>query len=145
MAIKYKLVQRKDLSKDAQEDSKKYYGSVSSTGTLTLDQICNNIAAYSTASPGDVKLVIDGLVFTATDALLRGEVVQLGELGNFQLKVSSKGTDTAEEFNASQFTRPHIIFRLKSAIERVSVEKWPVINSSSSSSGGSEEERPGEL
>ena len=149
MAIKYKLVQRKDLSKDAQEDSKKYYGSVSSTGTLTLDQICNNIAAYSTASPGDVKLVIDGLVFTATDALLRGEVVQLGELGNFQLKVSSKGTDTAEEFNASQFTRPHIIFRpsirLKSAIERVSVEKWPVIHSPSSSSGGSEEERPGEL
>ena len=85
MALKYKLIQRKDMSPDAEEGAKKYYGSVSATGTLGFDQICSNIAAYSTASPGDVKLVLDGLVFVASEALLRGEVVQLGELGNFQL------------------------------------------------------------
>lgn len=83
MALKYKLVQRKDMSKSAEEGAKKYYGSVSATGTLGFDQICSSISAYSTASPGDVKLVLDGLVFVASEALLRGEVVQFGELGNF--------------------------------------------------------------
>ena len=149
MALKYKLIQRKDMSPDAEEGAKKYYGSVSATGTLGFDQICSNIAAYSTASPGDVKLVLDGLVFVASEALLRGEVVQLGELGNFQLKVSSTGTETAEEFDASMFGNPRIVFRpsirLKTAIARFSVEKWPVITTSGSTSTDEEEERPGGL
>ena len=88
MALKYKLIQRKDMSKDAEEGDKKYYGSISATGTCGMDQICSSISAYSTASPGDVKLVLDGLAFVASEALLRGEVVQFGELGNFQLKMN---------------------------------------------------------
>lgn len=148
MALKYRLVQRKDMSKDAAEGAKKFYGSVSATGTLGFDQICSSISAYSTASPGDVKLVLDGLVFVASEALLRGEVVQLGELGNFQLKMSSTGTDVAADYEASMLSRPHIVFRpsirLKTAVARVSVEKWPTV-SGTSGSGGGEEERPGEL
>lgn len=148
MALKYRLVQRKDMSKDAAEGAKKFYGSVSATGTLGFDQICSSISAYSTASPGDVKLVLDGLVFVASEALLRGEVVQLGELGNFQLKMSSTGTDTAADYEASMLSRPHIVFRpsirLKTAVARVSVEKWPTV-SGTTVSGGGEEERPGEL
>ncbi|MBP3519131.1 MAG: HU family DNA-binding protein [Parabacteroides sp.] len=148
MALKYRLVQRKDMSKDAAEGAKKFYGSVSATGTLGFDQICSSISAYSTASPGDVKLVLDGLVFVASEALLRGEVVQLGELGNFQLKMSSTGTDTAADYEASMLSRPHIVFRpsirLKTAVARVSVEKWPTV-SGTTGSGGGEEERPGEL
>lgn len=136
------------MSKDAAEGAKKFYGSVSATGTLGFDQICSSISAYSTASPGDVKLVLDGLVFVASEALLRGEVVQLGELGNFQLKMSSTGTDTAADYEASMLSRPHIVFRpsirLKTAVARVSVEKWPTV-SGTTGSGGGEEERPGEL
>lgn len=148
MALKYRLVQRKDMSKDAAEGAKKFYGSVSATGTLGFDQICSSIAAYSTASPGDVKLVLDGLVFVASEALLRGEVVQLGELGNFQLKMSSAGTDVAADYDASMFSRPHIVFRpsirLKTAVARVGVEKWPTV-SGTTGSGGGEDDRPGEL
>lgn len=147
MALKYKLVQRKDMSKGAAEGSKKYYGSVSATGMLSFDQICSNIAAYSTASPGDVKLVLDGLVFTASEALLRGEVVQLGELGNLQLKVGSDGVPNAADYDASMFKRPHILFRpsvrMKTAVARVSVEKWPTVTVSNGNSGGSgEDDRP---
>jgi len=131
MALKYRLVQRKDMGKDAVEGSKKYYGSVSSTGTLGFDQICSSISAYSTASPGDVKLVLDGFVFVASEALLRGEVVQFGELGNFQLKLGSGGVSDAKDYDASMFKRPHIVFRpsirLKTAVAKVNVEKWPVV------------------
>lgn len=45
------------MGKDAAEGSKKYYGSVSATGTLEFDQICSSISAYSTASPGDVRRI----------------------------------------------------------------------------------------
>ena len=129
MALKYKLIQRKDMSKDAEEGDKKYYGSISATGTCGMEQICSSISAYSTASPGDVKLVLDGLAFVASEALLRGEVVQFGELGNFQLKMNSEGVDNPDDFDSSMLHNPHIIFRpsmhLKTAVARVSVEKWP--------------------
>lgn len=140
MALKYRLVQRKDMGKDAVEGSKKYYGSVSSTGTLSFDQICSSISAYSTASPGDVKLVLDGFVFVASEALLRGEVVQFGELGNFQLKLGSGGVSDAKDYDASMFKRPHIVFRpsirLKTAVAKVNVEKWPVVVVPGGGSGG---------
>jgi predicted histone-like DNA-binding protein len=148
MALKYRLVQRKDMGKDAEEGAKKYYGSVSATGTLGFDQICSSISAYSTASPGDVKLVLDGLVFVASEALLRGEVVQFGELGNFQLKMGSGGVSNAEEYETSMFRHPHIVFRpsvrLKTAVAKVNVERWPVVTASGGSSSGIED-RPGIL
>lgn len=147
MALKYKLVQRRDMSKDAVEGAKKYYGSVSATGTLGFDQICSSISAYSTASPGDVKLVLDGLVFVASEALLRGEVVQFGELGNFQLKIGSGGVPDVKDYDASMFKNPHIVFRpslrLKREISKACVEKWPMVTAPGSGSGsGSEDDRP---
>lgn len=146
MALKYRLVQRRDMSKGAAEGSKKFYGSVSATGTLSFDQICSSIAAYSTASPGDVKLVLDGLVFVASESLLRGEVVQFGELGNLQLKVGSEGVTSADDYDASMFKRPHIVFRpsirLKTAVAKVSVEKWPVVTVSNGGSSGGGSDHP---
>lgn len=142
MALKYKLVQRKDMSKGAAEGAKKYYGSVSATGKCPFDQMCSSIAAYSTASPGDVKLVLDGMVFVASEALLRGEVVEFGELGNFQLKIGSEGVPDKKDYDASMFKNPHIVFRpslrLKREIAKVSVEKWPVVTVSDSGSGSSD-------
>lgn len=81
MSVRYKLVLRKDLSKEAPSGAQKYYASVNNNGTLPYKQMCQSIAAYSTASPGDVHVVIDGLLFFMKDALLRGEIVQLGGNG----------------------------------------------------------------
>ena len=39
MSIKYKLVLRKDLSKDAEEGDKKYYASVNNNGTFSFDDL----------------------------------------------------------------------------------------------------------
>lgn len=141
MSVKYRVVLKKDMTKGAAKEARKYYGSISSSGTMGIEQICSNIASYSTASPGDVRLVIDGLVFMMTEALLRGEVVQLGELGNFQLKMSSKGVDDAADYDSSMLSKPRILFRpsirLKSAIARVSVEKWPIHAVPDAGKGGS--------
>lgn len=127
MSVRYKLVLRKDMSKDAAAGAQKYYASVNSNGTLVYKQMCESIAAYSTASPGDVHLVLDGLLFVMKDSLLRGEIVQMGDFGNFQINVGSSGTSTTEEFKANLIRKPRIVFRpsvtLKDILNKVSFER----------------------
>ncbi len=144
MSVRYKLVLRKDLSKDAAEGAQKYYASVNSNGIMTFQQTCTAISAYSTASPGDVKVVLDGLLFVLKESLLRGEVVQMGELGNFQINVGSSGTPTAEEFKATMIRKPRIVFRpsvsLKEILGKVSFER--ISTGTSGTSGSDEDDRP---
>ena len=144
MSVRYKLVLRKDLSKDAAEGAQKYYASVKSNGIMTFQQTCTAISAYSTASPGDVKVVLDGLLFVLKESLLRGEVVQMGELGNFQINVGSSGTPTAEEFKATMIRKPRIVFRpsvsLKEILGKVSFER--ISTGTSGTSGSDEDDRP---
>ena len=78
MSIKYRLVKRKNMSKDAGADEKLVYAQARTSGELTFEMLCKQIAAQSTASFGDVELVIRGMVSVATEALLRGESVSLG-------------------------------------------------------------------
>ena len=140
MSVRYKLVLRKDLSKDAPEGAQKYFASVNSNGVMSYKQMCTSIAAYSTASPGDVHVVMDGLLFVLKEALLRGEVVQAGELG-------SGGTPITEEFKATLIRKPRIVFRpsvaLKEILDKVSFER---ISSGSTGKeetpGGGEDDRP---
>ena len=40
MSMKYKLVQRKDFSKDASPDSKLYYAQIVNNGTVDLKELC---------------------------------------------------------------------------------------------------------
>ena len=58
MPAKYKLVLRKDMRKDAAEGSKLYYASANTTGTCDVYELCDLISAQSTASSGDVKLIL---------------------------------------------------------------------------------------
>ncbi|WP_075557938.1 HU family DNA-binding protein [Parabacteroides timonensis] len=142
MSVRYKLVLRKDLSKDAPAGAQKYYASVNNNGTLPFKQMCQSIAAYSTASPGDVKVVLDGLMFFMKDALLRGEIVQMGDVGNFQINVGSRGVATAKEFKAALIRKPRIVFRpgveLKEILDKVSFER--IDAETGSSTGGNEGE-----
>ena len=148
MSVRYKLVKRKDLSKDAPEGAQKIYASVNNNGTLAYKQMCQAIAAYSTASPGDVHLVIDGLLFVLKDSLLRGEIVQMGDFGRFQVNVGSSGAATAEEFKASMIRKPRIVFRpsveLKDILDKVSFERSATEAgpSADGGGGGGEDDRP---
>lgn len=106
------------------------------------------IAEGSTASAGDVKLILDELIRVMRRSLGKGEVVQVGELGNFQLQFGSTGTLTEKEFNSALIKSKRILFRpgkqLRDAISNYTFEKI-VPETPSTPSGGGEEERPGEL
>ena len=127
MAIKYKLVKKKDLTKNAAADAKRYYASANVTGTMDFDSICNMVADRSTACDGDVALVVRCLVRCMIESLMRGEVVQLWTLGNFRLSIGSAGTVTEKDFQASLIRKPRIIFTpgasLREMISKVGVER----------------------
>lgn len=72
MSVKYKLVLKKDLTKGAAADAKRYYASANVTGMMDFDTICDVVADRSTASDGDVALVLLGLIRCMQEALLRG-------------------------------------------------------------------------
>lgn len=147
MSVKYKLVLKKDLSKNAATDAKRYYASANVTGMMNFETICDVVADRSTASDGDVALVLLGVIRCMQEALLRGEVVQLGALGNFRISLGSSGVANADDFHVSMIRKPRIIYspgvKLREMISKVTLER--IGQEGDKPIGGGEEERPGEL
>lgn len=147
MPIKYRLVLRKDMSKGAAADSRLYYAVNKSSGTCSFEELCDQIADRSTASRGDVQLVIDGLLYILKQRLQKGETVQLGDLGHFQAVIGSRGTKTEPEFNTSLIKRPRIVFRpsvtLKSTTSLMKFEK--ILPDTPAQGGTPDSESPGEI
>lgn len=129
MPAKYKLVLRKDLRKDAAEGSMLYYANAKAAGVCGMYELCDLISLSSTASPGDVRLILDELIEVMKRSLGKGEVVEVGELGRFQLQFGSTGTVTKKEFNQSLIKSKRIVFRpgkvLREAMNNFSFEKLP--------------------
>lgn len=110
MALQFHLVPRKNLSKNVEAGKEKlYYAQTRATGTCSFDELCEIVAESSTASSGDVKVVIDRVIKFLLLFLARGEVVQCGELGTFQLLQTSSGSVTVEEFSSSMLYRARLI------------------------------------
>lgn len=82
-----------------------YYAVSSSTGMCDTDQMCKIIADRSAATPGDVKLVLDGICHVLEDKLPDGQTIQVGDLGYFQAILGSKGATTEKEFSANLIKR----------------------------------------
>ena len=120
MSLTYHLVQRPDKSEGALEGSKLYYGQIKIRQQVDFDTLCERIADRSTASKGDVMVVIDGLIQVLTTELQAGNSVQMGEFGNFRLSVGSSGVATPEEFNTSVFKKGKIIFTPGSRLRTMS-------------------------
>ena len=110
MSVKYKLIQRKDMSTDAGPGSKLYYAQAVSAGEMTLDELCEDIAESSTVTSADVKAVLDRLGWILSKNLKAGRIVQVGELGNFRMTLGSSGVSTIEEFNSSLIRKPKVAF-----------------------------------
>ena len=141
MPLKYRLVKRKDMSKDAAEGAELYYAQTSISKKVDLNRICSRISKYSTASRGDILLVLDGLITVMNESLADGESIHLGDFGSFRMVAGSKGSSTEKDFNSSLFNRAHIVFypgtMLMDILRDASYEKWVIPGSDSGSGSGS--------
>ena len=103
--LKYKLVQRKDMSKGALEGSKLYYPQVINQGRVSFDSLCEEVAEQSSLTSGDIKNCMDRLVNCLVRHLKEGRSVDCGDLGSFRINIRSTGADTPETYDAATMMR----------------------------------------
>jgi len=102
MSVKYSVVERGNPSN--LQAPKKFYPSISSSGRRSLRQLAGRIAEISTVSSADTMAVLEALLTVIPQELAAGNIVELGDFGNFWLKANADGADTAEAVRAGQIT-----------------------------------------
>ena len=87
----------------------------------------------------------DSLHWAMDLELSSGNVVQLGEFGNFRMSINSEGTNTPEDFDATKIKGARIIFfpgsALRTTRNEVNFEPLEVTKKSA----GSDSESPDEI
>lgn len=103
--LRYKLVQRKDMTKGALEGSKLYYPQVINQGRVSFDSLCEEVAEQSSLTSGDIKNCMDRLINCLVRHLKEGRSVDCGDLGSFRINIRSTGADTPDAYDAATMMR----------------------------------------
>lgn len=126
MAIEYKVIERSVIG-GPDKGKKRFYASANSTGTTNLDALSREIERTSTVSGADIRAVLYALLEIIPDHLQAGNVVQLGEIGNFRITLSSSGEETAEAVGAKSVKGARITFapgkKFKQVLNNLSYKK----------------------
>ena len=78
----------------------KYYASPQVSENISMSEFCKHIASHgSVYSRADIQSVLTQAVDCMREMLLDGKKIKLGDLGEFSIGLSSKGTVMAEDFN----------------------------------------------
>lgn len=93
------------------DEAPKYYGHVQANGDVSLREMAERIQQTCTVHKSDVFAVLVALEDVMTDALKGGEIVRLGDLGTFQIGISSKGALTEEDYDETLIKKARINFR----------------------------------
>ena len=100
MPVKFNVVERGNPAKA--EAPKKFYPSIQSGGRMTLRELAKQISTISTVSSTDTMAVLEALLTIIPKELSKGNIVELGDFGNFWLKANAEGADTSEAVRATQ-------------------------------------------
>ena len=109
MAFTYSIAMRKNPLKPLLDPMA--YAVAQSSKVCEFDTVCKRIADRSSATAGDVKLVLDGLFNVVAESITNGEIVVLGDFGRFQGHISASGADTPEEFSTALIKKIRIQFK----------------------------------
>jgi predicted histone-like DNA-binding protein len=109
MAIKFKTVPRNNPQD--MEAPQKYYASSIGNGETDMEALAEMIAYQSTLTDTDCYAVLRSLEHNIINELKQGRIVKLGSLGNFQVSISAKGQENAEDVTANDIVKSRILFR----------------------------------
>ena len=76
------------------------------------------MAHATTATPSDVKAVIDAMEYEIIEAIKDGKSVRLGTLGSFRPTLSSEGAATAEAWSPSMAKSVNVRFTQGSEMKK---------------------------
>lgn len=127
MSVKYNIVERKNPQD--RTAAAKYYASAKADGAINLKELSREISGGSTTvSDTDVLAVLNDLTKILVRHLSAGEIVKLGDFGNFQITLTSNGAVTEQQFNASYIKGNKVHFRpgvdLRDMLKTVKYEKY---------------------
>jgi len=144
MSVFYKVVRKKNPTKPLEEG--KFYAQAMVTGEVSIDKLCERISRVSTASRGDVAVVLSSLADEVIDTLEQGNSVRLGDLGTMRISLSSTGEEDQGDVSALNIRKGKIIFTpsmlLKARINRLSFKQWGPVAKTGTEGGGTDPEDP---
>ena len=95
MAVKYRLIERKNLGNDKTETPKKQYAQVVYGDLVEFETFLEEVADGSGVGSAQVKAVLDRINIVLKRNLSQGRRVNVGELGNFRFGVGSTGATSS--------------------------------------------------
>lgn len=98
MSVKYNIVERGNPSN--REAPKKFYPSIQSSGRVTTRELADMAAQRSTMSSIDMMAAIETFLAIIPEQLAKGNIVELGDFGNFWLRIEAEGAETEEAVRA---------------------------------------------
>ena len=107
--VTYSVIPR--LNPRDKEAAPKYYARAQASGDVNIREMSERIQQTCTVTKADVQAVLIALEDVIIDALKSGEIVRLGDLGAFQIGLSSKGAETEEDYTPSLIQKARINFR----------------------------------
>ena len=102
MTVKFNIVERGNPSN--REAPKKFYPSVQSSGRVTTRDVVEMAAQRSTMSSIDMMAAIETFLAIIPEQLAKGNIVELGEFGNFWLRIEAEGAETEDAVRADFIT-----------------------------------------
>ena len=134
MALKFKLVMRKNLGEDHESIPEKVYAQMVYGDLVTFDEFAEEVADSSGVGSASVKAVLDRMNVVLVRHLQHGRRVSVGELGLFRFCFGSSGVPDAKTGKA-----------LRVAKSRTSFEKTALPNEEDAGGNGSDSESPDEI
>lgn len=109
MAQNYVIMARKNLLKP--DIAPKYYAVARSGRKVTVKEVCKRVSERSSYSKGELEGSIGEFLLEIVNVLTEGNIVQMGDLGNFRMSLkTATPTDTEKEFKASCIEKGKVLF-----------------------------------
>ena len=99
MALKFKLVMRKNLGEDHESIPEKVYAQMVYGDLVTFDEFAEEVADSSGVGSASVKAVLDRMNVVLVRHLQHGRRVSVGELGLFRFCFGSSGYPDEKTFS----------------------------------------------
>ena len=117
MPVQYNTVERGNPARP--EFGIKFYPSIQSTGRVTQRDLAEEISEMTSLSRVDIMAAIECLLLIIPRELIKGNIVELGDFGNFWLRPTSEGAETAEQVSGEQITNLMARFNAGKEFKRV--------------------------
>lgn len=116
MAIFYKLYQE---NREGSANKGKWYARAVHTGTVTIDDLADEMQANCTVKRADIVAVLSELVETMQKHLQMSHRVKLDRLGTFKIGMHTSPADTVKDFTASGNVKSvHVLFQPETKIDK---------------------------